>query len=209
MNIQNPNFANHKARATREIDLELLALDLDSCTRCVGTFSNIETAIARVKSILDVTGTKITAKTILIESEEQAEAHRFVSSPTIRINNYDIVFETLESECDSCTDLCGCEEGTSCRIWKYQGQKFTEAPVGLIVESLMKEIFGGLKGMTQETNAYEGVPKNLQRFFASKAEKKFKEVSDCCSAEEQEICCEPSEKEICCQTEESAMCGCQ
>lgn len=207
MKAQN-SFDNNKVRSTQVIDLELLALDLVSCTRCVNTLSNIETAIAKVKSILDVTGTKINVNKILIESEEEAEAHRFVSSPTIRINNYDIVVETLESECNSCTDLCGCAEGTRCRVWEFQGQEYTEAPVGLIVESLMREIFGGLEG-TARTDTYEEVPENLQRFFASKAEKETEEVSECCSTEKQETCCEPSEKEICCQTEESATCSCQ
>lgn len=40
--------------------------------------------------------------------------------------------EMYESECDSCTDLCGCEEGTRCREWLYQGERYTEAPVPMI-----------------------------------------------------------------------------
>lgn len=210
MNSKNTDIGNIKARSTREIDLELLALDLESCTRCVGTLANIETAIAKVKSILDGTGTKINVIKKTIESEEDAKVSRFVSSPTIRIDNHDIVLETLESECDSCTDLCGCEEGTTCRIWKYQGQEFTKAPVGLIVESLMEEIFGGhASPAREETQTYKKVPENLLRFFAGKAEREYKQVSECCVAEEQESCCEPSEKETCCQTEEPSTCGCR
>ena len=208
MNTQHSNFNNHQVTSTRRIDLELLALDLDSCTRCVGTLDNIDTAIEKATSILKATGTEINVNKIIVESEEDTRAYRFVSSPTIRINDHDIVFETLESECDSCTDLCGCEGGVSCRIWKYQGQEYTEAPVGLIVESLMAEIFGGRQGKAEETETYQ-VPQNLKQFFAGKTENKDTGASACCSAEKQEACCEPSEKEVCCGAEESETCGYQ
>lgn len=208
MNNQKTNIGSAKVKPTREIDLKLLALDLDTCTRCIGTLSNIEVAIDKVKNILDVTNTNINVSKILIESEEHAKAHRFVSSPTIRINDRDIVFETLESECDSCTDLCGCEGGVSCRIWKYQGQEYTEAPVGLIVESLMAEIYGSYQEKAEKAETYQ-VPQNLKQFFAGETENKDTGTSACCSAEKQETCCEPSEKEGCCGTEESETCGCQ
>ena len=116
----------------RILDVELLAIDLSTCTRCTGTLGNIEQAIDAVRRVTEPTGTSIRLRKTLVESEEQALQHRFVSSPTIRVNGRDIVFETQESRCDSCTDLCGCDEGTSCRIWNYQGEEHTEAPVGLV-----------------------------------------------------------------------------
>lgn len=208
MNTKKTNIGSTKVKPPRKIDLKLIALDLDSCTRCVGTLSNIEAAIEKVKNILDVTDTNINVNKILIESVQEAEVHRFVSSPTIRINDHDIVFETLESECNSCTDLCGCEEGISCRVWKYQEQEYTEAPIGLIVESLMAGIYGGHQETAEETETYQ-IPKNLERFFAGKTALKATGASACCSAEKQETCCEPSEKEACCDTEESEICACQ
>lgn len=208
MNTQHSNF-NSRARIKNRVKLELLALDLDTCTRCVGTLDNIETAINKVSSILKLTSTKIEVHKILIESKMEAEAHQFVSSPTIRINGLDIVFDTLESECDSCTDLCGCEEGTNCRVWNYRGQEYTEAPVGLIVESMMTEIYGGRYEAVQEAQTFQKVPQNLKQFFASKEKNEAGEASTCCSTEKQETCCEPAEKETCCQAEESETCGCQ
>jgi hypothetical protein len=126
----------------RVLEVELLALDLTSCTRCTGTLANIEEAIAAVERVAGPTGTSIRLKRTLIDSEEAARRHRFVSSPTIRVAGRDIVFETRESLCDSCTDLCGCAEGTSCRVWSYHGREFTEAPVGLVVEALLREMAG-------------------------------------------------------------------
>ena len=128
---------------SRVLDLELLALDLGTCTRCVGTLANIEAAIEIVRPVLAVTGTSVRVETMIVGSEDEARRHRFTSSPTIRIDGRDIVFDTLESRCEPCTDLCGCDEGTSCRVWRYQDQEHTEAPVGLVAEALLRGVFGG------------------------------------------------------------------
>ena len=160
------------ATPVREVDIELLALDLASCTRCLGTLANIEAAIGTLRPVLDATGTAIRLRKTLIDSEEQARLHRFETSPTIRINGRDIAFETRESRCDSCTDLCGCEEGTDCRVWLYHGQEYTEAAVGLVMEAV-------LHGIVDDTSpsapvASESVPENLRRFF----EQHFHESND-------------------------------
>lgn len=202
----------------REVDIELLALDLASCTRCVGTLANIEEAIGRLRPVLDATDTTVRLRRTLIESEEQARQHRFETSPTIRVNGRDIAFETRESRCDSCTDLCGCEEGTDCRVWLYHGQEYTEAPIGLVIEAV-------LHGIVDDTSlsapsspvASESVPENLRRFFggsAARSEQALK-ASACCSPAEQETCCEPQAKSSCCGTAEVAQtigqeaCGCR
>jgi hypothetical protein len=201
MNTQTPATA----APIREVDIELLALDLGSCTRCRGTLANIEAAIGSLRPVLDATGTVVRLRKTLIESEEQARRHRFETSPTIRINGRDIAFETRESRCDSCTDLCGCAEGTDCRVWLYHGQEHTEAPVGLVVEAV-------LHGIIDDTSpsapvASESVPENLRRFFAGSAA--------CCSPAEQETCCEPEAKPSCCGPAEVApatqqeACGCR
>jgi len=185
---------------TRRIDVELLALDLDACTRCVGTLANMEKAIETVGQVLDATGAEVRVRKVLIESEEQARRHRFATSPTIRINERDIVLETLENRCDSCTDLCGCDEGTSCRVWRYQGQEYTEAPVGLIVGAILREVYGETTRAAPEPAAYEGVPENLRHFFAGKSAEETLAASSCC---------EPSEKSSCCGTVETEPCGCR
>jgi hypothetical protein len=189
-------------------DIELLALDLSSCTRCMGTLEHIEKAVDIIRPMLEVAGAEVNVRKIVVKSEEQARQHRFTTSPTIRINNHDIALEALESECDSCTDLCGCDEGTSCRVWRYRGEEYTEAPVGLIVESVLQEIFGRSREPIRETPAFGGVPHNLRRFFQSKA--KADSVADpCCSPAERESCCEPTEKSTCCDDSVPNACGCQ
>jgi hypothetical protein len=207
IDISHPHTAHELAR--RIIDVELLALDLRTCTRCVGTLENIETAIKTVQQVLEVTDTDMRLRTILIASEEQARAHRFVTSPTVRINHRDIAFETLESECEACADLCGCAEETTCRVWRYRGQEFTQAPVGLIVEALLREIAGRDTQAATESPVYEGVPENLLRFFTSKSGQGHTGLNACCSPTKQEGCCAPDEKTVCCDTAESGACGCR
>jgi hypothetical protein len=184
----------------RDITLALLALDLHSCTRCVGTLANIETALRTIQQVLHVTGAEVRVQKILIESEDQARQYHFMTSPTIRINGRDITLETLESPCDSCTDQCGCPAGTRCRVWRYQGLEYTEAPVGLIVDAILHDIYSSPPHAASEPVVYAGVPENLQRVFASK--------SACCTSTEQEACCEPAAKSTCCGPDNTHTCGC-
>lgn len=189
----------------RQISIDLLALDLDTCGRCVGSLTNIETAIELLRPALKAIGTEVRVRKTLITSEEQARRHRFASSPTIRIDGRDIVLETRESECAACTDLCGCEEGTSCRVWPYRGQEHTEAPVELIVEALLQQV-SGPEAREVAAPAYPGAPANLRRFFAGRARHDVAAAA-CCSPAEQAECCEAGEKASCCGVQNDS-CGC-
>ena len=213
MSTSTSPLLSERPASTRSIDIELLALDLNTCTRCVGSQANLAQALATAQHVLQVTGHDVQVRTILIESEEQARQHHFVTSPTIRINGHDIALETLESHCDSCTDLCGCEEGTNCRVWRYQGQEYTEAPVGMIVDALLREVYSGAPLLGAPPFVSEA-PENLTRFFHGKAAKAAL-VSACCSPKEQASCCAPAEKASCCGPSPStnatgaASCGCK
>lgn len=179
------------------IDIELLALDLTRCTRCLGTLDNIEKAIDVVRPVLEATEARINVRKVVIESEEQARQYRFVTSPTVRINGKDIAFETLESECDSCTDLCGCDEGTHCRVWPYRGEEHREAPVGLVVEAILREIVESRQHTVEATPAYGEVPENLLRFFRCRS----------AAPPATATCCAPSETSGCRDASQPAACG--
>lgn len=192
----------------RDIVIDFLFLDLKTCTRCVGTNENLERALVSVEEVLQMTGASLRVNKILIDSPEKARAHRFLTSPTIRVNERDIALETKESKCDSCTDLCGCSEGTDCRVWVYRGEEYNAAPVAMIVEAVLQEVFRA--PLPQEENTdYEEVPENLQRFFAGATSHVEEENAMCCSSAKQESCCEPSAKASCCGNDTQAGCGCQ
>jgi len=210
MKTKTSNASNGQLSTLRKIDIDFLFLDLKTCTRCVGTDENLEQALASVEQVLRMTGVELTVNKILIDSPEKARAHRFVTSPTIRVNGRDIVLETKESRCDSCTDLCGCAEGTNCRVWVYRGEEYTEAPVAMIVEAVLQEVFRAPQPVAPMALAYEAVPENLERFFAGASERAAPTVSACCAPAKQQTCCEPSEKDSCCgATAEQQGCGCQ
>jgi hypothetical protein len=193
------------------VEVELLAIDLATCTRCTGTLANIERAIEQVRQVAASIGTTLRLRKTLITSEAEARAHWFWSSPTIRIDGRDLTFDTRESRCDSCSELCGCDQGTSCRVWSYRGEEHTEAPVGLIVEALLAELAGG--GRPGHPTVPAGdftVPENLRRFFAARASQRAAAIagaSPCCPADQQETCCEPVAKTSCCAPAVAA-CGC-
>ena len=42
----------------RKLEIELLYLDLDVCTRCQGAEKNLEEAISDVKGVLEATGSR-------------------------------------------------------------------------------------------------------------------------------------------------------
>lgn len=183
------------AAEPRKLDIDFLFLDLNTCTRCVGTNTNLEKALAAVAHVLNLIGVEQKLNKVLIDSAEKAQTHRFVTSPTIRVNGRDIALETKESRCDACTDLCGCNEGTQCRVWSYRGEEYTEAPEAMIVEAVLQEVFRLPQLASAAAAQNPAVPENLQKFFAGQA---AKNAPACCSTAEQQTCCAPAAKSACC-----------
>ena len=152
------------------LDIDFMYLDLSHCTRCQGAESSLDEAIAEVSKILEATGTQVKVQTIHVKSEAQAAELGFVVSPTIRVNGQDIQMNFRESRCESCSIHCDCEGGVSCREWEYQGQWYVIPPKGLIIEAILKEVYG-VKDEREVAHRVERVPDNLKRFFDSAHQK--------------------------------------
>lgn len=147
----------------RRIIIDFLYLDLSVCTRCQGTDTSLYESLAEVYKVLEATGVEVEVNKINVSTEELAIQHRFVSSPTIRVNGRDIQMEVKESLCESCGDLCGNE--VDCRVWVYQGKEYTVPPKAMIIEAILKEIYGGDGGSNIVMEEYV-VPENLKHFYA-------------------------------------------
>jgi len=193
--------------ARRKINIDFLYVDLTACTRCIGTDAHLGEALSEVSRILEAAGIDVVVRKTLVESEEQAKALGFFSSPTIRINGKDIALEFRESRCDSC-EACAGNVPVNCRVWVFQGKEYTEAPKAMIVDAILREVYRNAS--TQEPpgrpRKRREVPENLRRYFSGKAAIK---PSSCCPPAEQADCCAASEKAVCCETSDSNACGCK
>lgn len=198
------------------LDVELLALDLNTCDRCTGTDAAIASAVSHLRPVLAEAGVELRFRRTVVHTAEQATAVRFVSSPTIRINGRDLPIELRESRCGDCTTLCGGAAGTDCRVWVWRGREYTEAPRGLIVDAILRAY--PQAGEASEPARGEFVlPDNLRRFFDAKREraavpsneKKSDSDQSCCDTR---TCCAASEKANCCGTgspSSKGPCGCK
>ena len=184
---------------SRTVEVDFLYLDLATCTRCRASDATLDAAVEAVRPALDPLGVGVEVSKTLVETEGQARALGFVSSPTIRVNGRDIAGELIESSCQECGELCGSEGGVDCRVWDYRGVRHNEAPTGLIVEAILAEIGRSSSARSEETPEATppgDVPENLKLFFAGTGA--AGEAASCCSTAEQATCCDPSEKAGCC-----------
>lgn len=149
----------------KKLLIEFMYIDLTVCERCLGTDANLEEAVADVATVLNAAGYEIEVRKILVESEEQARELGFVSSPTIRINGRDIQLDVQENLCESCGDVCG--EDVDCRVWVWQGQEYTTPPKAMIVDAILKYMYGG----QQAPDSAKEVPDNLKKFFSAKSKR--------------------------------------
>ena len=158
--------------ARRHLDIEFLYLDLSVCERCQGTESSLKAALAEVARVLELSGVEVTLQKIHVQTEEQACALGFVSSPTIRVNGRDIQatrgnpMNVNESPCKCGGALCG--QDINCRDWVHQGQEYDTPPIALIVNAILREAFAAVEGTLETSSQAVDVPDNLTKFFAAK-----------------------------------------
>lgn len=145
----------------RRVEIEFLYLDLATCDPCRGTDGSLEEALSQVSGVLKATGRVVDLKKIHVTSYEQALDLGFVSSPTIRVNGRDLALEVRENHCSSCSEISGTE--TFCRVWDYEGREYQVPPKELIVESILREVYGGPK--RDKVVANEASLANLKAFF--------------------------------------------
>lgn len=154
-----------EATEKRQIVIDFLYLDLSACTRCQGTDQILDEAISEVSNVLELTGVEVNVNKVNVISEELAVQYQFMTSPTIRINGRDIQMDAKESNCESCGDLCGDE--VDCRVWVYNGVEYTEPPKAMVVEAILKAVYGNAAEAAPD-EAYV-LPENLTKFYAGLA----------------------------------------
>ena len=200
------------APTPERLRVDFLFLDLTTCTRCRGTDQSLESALELARELLAASGTEVEVNKIQVETAEQARELRFESSPTIRVNGRDVALELRESSCGSEAWTDGCGEQIACRVWLHRGQEYTEPPVAMILDAVMREVYAGeVVEYQAQVEPYE-LPENLARFFAGRvAAQTIAEAAeaDCCPPAEQRSCCDPEDKADCCGAASGEGCGCR
>jgi len=144
----------------RQVGIDFLYLDLNTCERCVATGDALDEALSALAPAFQALGVKTTVNKVNITSSELAEQYRFMSSPTIRVNGVDICTELKESHCGDCSDLSGCS--TDCRVFVYQGREYEQPPAGMIADGILHVLYG--QQNASEQPAYV-LPENLVNYF--------------------------------------------
>ena len=150
------------AEANRKLVIDFLYLDLSSCGRCQGTDRNLVEAVKDVSGVLKVAGYDVIVNKVNIDSKDLAIKYKFLSSPTIPVNDKDISLEVKESNCKDCGDLCG--EDVNCRVWTYQGVDYNEPPKALIIDAILRDVYGNYRTENNTDSDYQ-IPHNLEVFF--------------------------------------------
>lgn len=160
-----------------KLTLEYLYLDRTSCTRCRGTNDRLDEAVALLQPVLGALGAELEIRRVHVTTAAQAESVGLRTSPTLRVNGRDLQPGFAESRCGSCSDLAPTAGGVDCREWTWQGRTWTEAPVGLIVEGVLRA------ALTPEPAPAPpaGLPENLRRFFEA--------GEPCCGGTPSRGCC--------------------
>ncbi len=123
----------------RKIFVEYLYLDLQTCHRCVGTDTILEEVLKTLAPALQLAGYEVEFRKIEMSTRELAEQYRFLSSPTVRVNGYDICESVVENNCDCCSDISGA--AVDCRIFQYNGKCYEIPPKEMLAEAILHSIF--------------------------------------------------------------------
>ena len=154
----------HEVTKDKKILIEYLYLDLNTCERCVGTDQELKEVLDMLRPALLLAGYSFEYRKIEMTTREIAIQHRFLSSPTIRVNGRDLCTSVAENDCGCCGEISGTQ--VDCRVFEYGGETYDVPPETMLAEGILTAIFG-----TNESEPPQSeycLPENLKRFFDGK-----------------------------------------
>lgn len=149
--------------AKKQVLVEYLYLDLNTCDRCIGTDGVLDEVVAALTPALELAGYSVVYRKTEMATAQLAIQHRFLSSPTIRVNGQDICASVAENSCGCCSDISGTD--VSCRVFEYEGAAFEVPPAKMLAEAILKNVFGASCGCG---GGEYSLPENLRQFFEGK-----------------------------------------
>jgi len=156
----------------KEVKIEYLYLDLNTCDRCMGTDRVLEEVVAALTPALELAGYRVAYSKIEMSTPQLAEKYGFVSSPTIKVNGHDICGQIKENSCAACSDIGG--TAINCRVYTYEGRDYEVPPAEMLAQEILKVVFAS--SITYRVSPRYALPQNLRDFYNGKKAK-----SSCCS----------------------------
>lgn len=152
----------------KKVQVEYLYLDINSCERCIGTDAVLDEVMRILTPAFNLAGYEVVYNKIEMKTAEIAIKHQFISSPTIRVNGYDICQSVSENNCGCCGDISGTD--VDCRVFEYNRESYEVPPKDMLAEAILKTVFiEDNRGCS--CGEYE-LPDNLRKFFNGKENKK-------------------------------------
>ncbi len=158
-----------------QVVVEYLYLDLNTCDRCIGTDSALDEVMMVLTPALRLAGFDVEYKKVEMATADIAGQYRFLSSPTIRVNGWDICESVTESRCGCCGEISGTD--VDCRVFEYGGQSYEVPPKEMLARSVLRAVFGNEGGCA--CGEYV-LPENLKAFFEGKGRKSCSCGGNCC-----------------------------
>ena len=152
---------------SKTVLVEYLYLDLNTCSRCVGTDQELGEVLDTLRPSLELAGYSLEYRKIEMTTREIATKHCFLSSPTIRVNGRDICATVAENECGCCGEISGTQ--VDCRVFEYNGETFEVPPKAMLAEGILSAVFGTSDDVLNDGD-YQ-LPENLRSFYDGKQSK--------------------------------------
>lgn len=149
--------------SSKILNVDDLYLDLQRCDRCQSTDQRLEEALELLRPVLHELGYSFKLSKIHMITKDLALKYRFLSSPTIRINNFDLFETVTENECGCCSEISG--HATDCRTFEEEGQTVNSPSVKLLIEKILLHILN--KPKQRDIKSYV-LPENLEQFYQTK-----------------------------------------
>lgn len=118
----------------RQLVIDYFYLDSSICCRTEKIDSALNEALHYATTILDAMGITVIFNKVKIDTQELAEKYHFTTSPTLRVNGWDVLAKFSRNE------PCGDFFGTSidCRVWQDQQPPTDELVQAILAEAIAK-----------------------------------------------------------------------
>ena len=157
----------NEAAPAKTVLVEYLYLDLNTCERCVGTDGELKDVLNTLSPAFALAGYTVEYRKIEMTTREIATAHRFLSSPTIRVNGRDLCASVAENDCGCCGEISGTQ--VDCRVFEYGGETYEVPPKAMLAEGILTVVFG--EKCEKALESVYTLPENLKSFYDGKQTK--------------------------------------